>query len=172
MIRTMLARALALGAALGGLSLAFGQGAAQAQADAAASLISLQARVDQLSARVAAHDALIVQRGKVTTIGDVRGVDELHLRTWTDPTLGLSMVGKDAVLRFARITLIADEVTFSAGQKISLKAPLIDLDGQKINLDGQKINAKATGNVPIKGSALREDAPTSVRVSGGKIEGN
>ncbi len=165
MIRTTLARALALGAALGGLSLAFGQGAAQAQADAAADLHALQARVDKLSARVAALDALVVQQGAVTTIGGERGVDELHLRTGTDRARGLSLVGKDAVLRFARLTLIADEVTFSAGQKISLKAPLIDLDGQKIAV-------KANKDVPIKGSALREDAPASVRVSGGKIEGN
>lgn len=165
MSRTTIARTLALGAALGALSLAFGQGAALAEADAADDLGILKARVEQLSARVAALDALIVRQGAVATIGVGRELDQLHLRTGADPAQGVSLVHKDATLRFARITLIADEVAISAGRKISLKAPIIDLDAPKIY-------TKSTADVPIKGNAIRENGAGGVQVSGRLLEGN
>jgi hypothetical protein len=160
------ARILACLAAIGGLSLAFGQGAASAQADAAAEMRALQARVDQLSARVAALDALVVRQGAVTTIAGGRTNDELVLRANADPARGLSLVKQDVTLRFARITLVGDEISLRAVRGISLKGATIDLDGA--------INAKGSQNVPIKGSQIRDDGPGSgnIRVGGGRVGDN
>lgn len=160
-------RLLGLALAVGATWFAFGQGAASAQADAAAEMRSLQARVDQLSARVAALDAMVVRQGLSTTIAGSASNEELVLRANAGSARGLSLGKDNATLRFARITLVGDEIALQATRGLSLKAATIDLDGAQINV-------KSRQDVQIKGNAIRQDAPGSgnVRVGGGRVGDN
>ena len=160
-VRNIFAVALASGMAW----VAFGQGAASAQADASAEMRTLQARV--LSARVAALDAMVVRQGLVTTVAGAASSEELVLRANAGSARGLSLGRDNATLRFARITLVGDEIALQATRGLSLKAATIDLDGAQINV-------KSRQDVQIKGNAIRQDTPGSgnVRVGGGRVGDN
>ena len=162
-VRRIIAVALASGMAW----VAFGQGAASAQADASAEMRALQARVDQLSARVAALDAMVVRQGLSTTIAGSASNEELVLRANAGSARGLSLGKDNATLRFARITLVGDEIALQATRGLSLKAATIDLDGAQINV-------KSRQDVQIKGNAISQDTPGSgnVRVGGGRVGDN
>jgi outer membrane murein-binding lipoprotein Lpp len=140
-------RAAVLFAAItGSLALAFGQGEAAAQADAAGEVRALRAEVERISARVAALDAIISKQGQTITVTGERSSDEVILRANANSRSNLSVSRADAVLRFDRITLIGKEIALSAHQKMSLKAPTISLDGEVV--------AKGSNDLTIKGSKI------------------
>ena len=149
MVKHMVMRALAPAVAAVGCVLAFSQGEATAQADAAAQLRELQGQVDALSAKVAALDAIIVRQERGLTITGRRFANEIVLRANPDTTRALTVDKNDAVLRFARITLIGDEISLSGSRSIALKAPAITLDGQ--------VDAKGRDDVTAKGYKLRDN---------------
>lgn len=126
--------------------IAFGQGEAAAQADAAADVRRLHAKIEQLSARVTALDAMIVKQDRVITISGDRSDRDIILRgnPVTDSTMTVG--DKDAVLDFRRITLTANEITLAGKKTITLRAPAISLDGN--------VDAKGSKNVTIKGSQV------------------
>lgn len=141
--------ALALAATLAGAA-CFGpgmsEGAAAAQPGPSVEVRSLQARIDQLSVRVAALDAMIAAQGTVTTVSGPRRGEALILRANPD-TLQLIRVGdRDAALSFRRITINADEIALNGKQAITLKAPAITLDGA--------VQAKGGSEIVIKGSKV------------------
>lgn len=149
MIARHLSRALALAALAGCLVLAFGQGEAAAQADATAEIRALQTKVEQLSARVTALDAMFARQGRVITLSGARLDDELILRATPPPSSFMSVGDKDAVLSFRRIHLTGDEITVTGKKTITLKAPAITLDGQ--------IAASRTSDVTVKGFTVRDN---------------
>lgn len=129
--------------------LAFGQGEAAAQADAAAQLRALQAQVDQLSTRVTALDAMIGKQNRVITISGSRGDNDIVLRGNPATAHSLTVGDKDAVLNFRRITLTADEIALAGKKTITLKAPAITLDGN--------VDAKGSNDITVKGLKVRDN---------------
>ena len=150
MIARHLSRALVLVALAASLALAFGQGEATAQADAAGEVRALQEQVKQLSERVAALDAMLTrQGGRTITLAGTGSNRALVLKGNAQLPEGLSIDKTDAVLRFSRITVMADEISLHARRSISLKSPAIDLDGQ--------IEAKGASDIILKGNKLRSN---------------
>ena len=146
MLSRHLSRALALAAITGGLALAFGQGEAAAQADAAGEVRALRAELDQLTARVAALDAMLARQGRTITLSGDRSGRELVLRSTADLPAGITIAKADAVLRFDRIALIGKDITIHAQRTIDLKAAAITLDGQ--------LNAKGASDNSLKGNKI------------------
>ncbi|AUX69710.1 hypothetical protein CHX26_09550 [Porphyrobacter sp. HT-58-2] len=125
------------------------QATAAAQTDAASEARALQARVDQLTTRLAALETLVSRQGRTMTFGGTTAETELVLRARPD-TQNLARIGKaDAVLQFDRITLMGKEITIDARRAIRLDAPAITLRGH--------VEAKDIVDVPLKGIKARDN---------------
>lgn len=145
----LVARSAACLAVAGSLAFAFGNGEAAAQADPAGEVRALQAKVEQLSARVTALDAMLARQGRTVTVSGSGSDRDLILRVVPGLATGISLDRRDAVLRFDRITLAADEIALDAKRTISLKAAAISLNGQ--------VNANGQTDVIVKGNAVRNN---------------
>ena len=142
-------RPLALVAAIGAITLAFGQGEAAAEADAAGEVRALQAQVKLLSARVDALDAMLSKQGTRVTLEGDNANRELVLRTDPRNTRAVTLGRDTAVLSFKSITLSGDAVTIKARRSIELEAPQIIMNGE--------VTAKGGNELILKGSKVRSN---------------